>query len=66
MKTATRCGDRAESIEGVERRLATYRERDATRPGLWACEIRECEIVLARLRAGLELTRLQRGLPSVG
>jgi hypothetical protein len=62
MKTAQ---EMVNAIDELVRRRAVYAIRDAKNPGLWCEEIRDCEIALARLRAGLELTRLQRGLPSL-
>ncbi len=55
-----------QAIAGFTASLSVYRAREIARPGLWTEEVRDCEIAIARLCAGLGLTRMQRGLPSDG
>jgi len=57
---------RGEAIAELENRRKIFIRREARRPGLWSEEIRDCDIMLARLRSGLPLTCYQRGLPSDG
>jgi len=55
---------RLAAIAELETRKAVYVRREARSPGLWWMEIQDCDLSLARLRAGLDLTRHARGLPS--
>jgi hypothetical protein len=55
--------ERIEAIKRISATLEVYRQRQAKR-AIWTEEISDCEIMIARLQAGLSLTNWQRGKPT--
>jgi hypothetical protein len=49
---------RAVAIYSLEKRRAVF----VARGPLWSDYVRDCDLMLARLRAGLDLTPYQRGI----